>query len=155
MHERGSDYGEGFGPSVRAGDADREATVERLRKHHAEGRIDVTEFQERLDRVYDSKTLGELRQLFNDLPDDAARERSVGWSSGAPRRWIFPLVPVVFALFVLSALIPGFHHHPGPGPGPWILIPLFFLFRFVFWRRRPWGRGWAGRRRRQSEATDW
>ena len=58
----------------RAGDADREATSERLRRHHAEGRLDADEFQERVERCYQAKTVGELDQLVTDLPPEPTSE---------------------------------------------------------------------------------
>ena len=61
-------------PNQRAADADREKTSERLRRHHAEGRLDAEEFQERVDRCYQAKTLGELDQLVTDLPPEPTRE---------------------------------------------------------------------------------
>jgi hypothetical protein len=55
-------------PRMRASDADREKTVELLREHHAVGRLTAGEFSERLDQVYQAKTLGELDALLADLP---------------------------------------------------------------------------------------
>ena len=45
---------------MRASDADRERTLELLRAHHLEGRLDASEFQERLERSLRATTLGEL-----------------------------------------------------------------------------------------------
>src|SRR4029453_2792302 len=59
-------------PRLRASDADRERTVEQLRQHHADGRLDMEEFSERMDRAYAAKTLAELDALMTDLPRDAA-----------------------------------------------------------------------------------
>jgi hypothetical protein len=56
---------------LRASDADRERTVEQLRRHHADGRLDLEEFSERMDRAYAAKTLAELDELMTDLPQDA------------------------------------------------------------------------------------
>lgn len=128
----GQDYGAAPDPSVRAADADREATADRLRQHHAEGRIDVSEFQDRLDATYQAKTVGELRQLLSDLPRDQQR----GPLGRGPRlrpRWMLPWIPVVFLIIAISALA-GHHHHAGL----WVVIPLFFLARFFFWGYRPW-----------------
>jgi DUF1707 SHOCT-like domain/2TM domain len=58
-------------PRLRASDADRERTVEQLRQHHADGRLDLEEFSERMDRAYAAKTLAELDALMTDLPRDA------------------------------------------------------------------------------------
>jgi hypothetical protein len=55
-------------PELRAGDADRERVAERLRDALAEGRLDMEEFQERLDVVYRAKTYGELEPVTRDLP---------------------------------------------------------------------------------------
>nr|WP_108955470.1 DUF1707 domain-containing protein [Streptomyces fragilis] len=55
-------------PELRAGDADRERVAERLRDALAEGRLDMDEFQERLDVVYAAKTYGELEPVTRDLP---------------------------------------------------------------------------------------
>jgi hypothetical protein len=117
-------------PGVRAADTDREATTERLRQNHAEGRIDVTEFQDRLDRTYQARTIGELQQLVNDLP----RDPQPGRGRGLPLRplWALPWVGLLLVAVAISAV--GGHHHPGL----WVLIPLFFLARFLFWGHRPW-----------------
>ena len=53
---------------LRASDADREQVAERLRDAMAEGRLDMTEFQERLEAVYQAKTYGELAPITRDLP---------------------------------------------------------------------------------------
>jgi hypothetical protein len=55
-------------PRIRASDADRDRAAEALREHHATGRLTVEEFQERLDRIYAAKTLGELDAVMADLP---------------------------------------------------------------------------------------
>ncbi|MGW0538424.1 DUF1707 SHOCT-like domain-containing protein [Streptomyces sp. NPDC003032] len=54
----------------RAGDADRESVAERLRVAAGEGRIDLAELEERLDRAYGAKTYGELDVLVADLPQN-------------------------------------------------------------------------------------
>ncbi|MFI6004556.1 DUF1707 domain-containing protein [Streptomyces sp. NPDC051366] len=55
-------------PAMRASDADRERVVERLRDAVAEGRIDMEEFEERLEAAYTSRTYAELEPLTRDLP---------------------------------------------------------------------------------------
>ncbi|WP_327355780.1 DUF1707 SHOCT-like domain-containing protein [Streptomyces sp. NBC_01304] len=55
-------------PELRASDADRERVVERLRDAVAEGRLDMEEFEERLDATYKARTYGELEPLTRDLP---------------------------------------------------------------------------------------
>jgi Domain of unknown function (DUF1707) len=120
----------GRNPDLRAGDADREQIAERLRKSHAEGRLDLAEFQQRLERCYEAKTVGELDELVIDLPqqDDRDERPSLRWF--APRRLrLASLAPIVIALIVISAAI-GHHFF-------WLWIPLLFLFsRMSWWHRR-------------------
>ena len=121
-------------PDIRASDADRDATADRLRRHHAEGRIDPDEFQERIDRCYQAKTVGELDGLVSDLPHEregrSRGHRVYSWV------WSLPLAPIVLAVVAICALT-GWHHHGGFGL-LW-LIPVFFLIRMCVWRRfRRW-----------------
>ncbi len=55
-------------PRVRASDTDRERTASLLREHHAQGRLSAEEFNDRLDRAFEAKTVGELDALLADLP---------------------------------------------------------------------------------------
>ncbi|WP_221355851.1 DUF1707 SHOCT-like domain-containing protein [Streptomyces beigongshangae] len=57
------------GPSgLRASDADRDRVTEVLRDALAEGRLDMEEFEERLEATYKARTYGELEPLTRDLP---------------------------------------------------------------------------------------
>jgi hypothetical protein len=62
------------GVEPRAGDADRERAAEKLRVAAGEGRIDLAELEERLDRAYAAKTYRELDALLADLPDKRPAE---------------------------------------------------------------------------------
>jgi hypothetical protein len=55
-------------PNIRASDDDRDRTASLLREHHAVGRLDPEEFNERLDKTFAAKTVGELDELLADLP---------------------------------------------------------------------------------------
>ncbi|GHI07369.1 hypothetical protein AQI88_20715 [Streptomyces cellostaticus] len=55
-------------PDLRASDADRERVAEVLRDAVAEGRLDMEEFEERLEAVYKARTYGELTPITRDLP---------------------------------------------------------------------------------------
>ncbi|MEU6120928.1 DUF1707 domain-containing protein [Streptomyces sp. NPDC047123] len=59
-------------PDLRASDADRERVAEQLRDALAEGRLDMAEFEERLDATYRARTYGELEPLTRDLPSHGA-----------------------------------------------------------------------------------
>lgn len=126
-------WGINFGrdPKLRAADSDRERVAERIRQSHAEGRLDTTELQQRLERCYEAKTVGELDELVTDLPletdaDEQRDRRSFGFW-----RWrLVPLVPIVIALIVVCAVT---GHHV-----LWPLILLAFLaFKMSWWRPRP------------------
>jgi Domain of unknown function (DUF1707) len=128
-------------PGQRAADADREATSERLRRHHADGRLDADEFQERIDRCYQAKTVGDLAELVTDLPPEPTSEGRFHLQ----RLRMIPLLPIVIAIVAISAATGGHHGHFGF----WLLIPLFFLFQFARWRHRPWGT------RRRGDAAEY
>ncbi len=55
-------------PRIRASDDDRERAVALLSEHHAAGRLTAEEFNERMDKAYAAKTLGDLDELMSDLP---------------------------------------------------------------------------------------
>ncbi|MCD9141546.1 DUF1707 domain-containing protein [Streptomyces albireticuli] len=55
-------------PDMRASDAERERITEALREAVAEGRLDMEEFEQRLDAAYKARTRGELEPLVRDLP---------------------------------------------------------------------------------------
>ncbi len=70
---------------IRASDADRDRAAAALREHLAAGRLTTEEFEERLDKAYAAKTLGELDDLMADLPGtdleqlpDASLQRAAG-----------------------------------------------------------------------------
>jgi hypothetical protein len=56
---------------IRVSDAEREHHAELLRDHAAQGRLTVDELDERLDRVYAARTVGELAPIVSDLPAPA------------------------------------------------------------------------------------
>lgn len=53
---------------MRAADSDRERVAEQLRSAHAEGRLDLTEYDERVQQAWAARTYGELEVLTADLP---------------------------------------------------------------------------------------
>ena len=126
---------------LRAADADRERIATQLRKSHAEGRLDMNEFQERLDGCYQAKTLGELAHLVRDLPrmDERDERRSLGWLGMGGWR-LTALAPILIALTLIAAAA---GHHVS-----WLWIPLvFFLWKSSWWRSH----SPAGPRRRPDD----
>lgn len=53
---------------MRAADTDRERVAEQLRSAHAEGRLDLAEYDERVQQAWMARTYGELESLTSDLP---------------------------------------------------------------------------------------
>jgi hypothetical protein len=66
-HRAGAGHNGGVN-TVRASDAEREQTAERLRTACMEGRLDADELDERLAAAFHARTRGELRALVGDLP---------------------------------------------------------------------------------------
>jgi hypothetical protein len=88
-------------PALRASDAEREQTVELLRRHSVEGRLTLEEFAQRIGAAYEARTRGELDELTRDLPVEpptralARPRRASRWvvtvMGGANRRGRFRL----------------------------------------------------------------
>ncbi|WP_112241839.1 DUF1707 SHOCT-like domain-containing protein [Kribbella monticola] len=55
-------------PELRASDADRERVADVLRDALVEGRLQLTEFEARLEEAHAARTHGELEQVVHDLP---------------------------------------------------------------------------------------
>ena len=75
----------------RASDADRESVAEDLRDAFGEGRLDVDEYQRRLDAVWASRTYGELDRLTSDLPKRTRRQEQAAAPEkrvGDARAWL-------------------------------------------------------------------
>lgn len=68
----------GPAPRMRAGTTDRQAAVDRLTTHFADGRLDAAEFDQRVAAAYASTYLDELTPLFADLPQ--ARPNHAPWA---------------------------------------------------------------------------
>ncbi|MDT0309247.1 DUF1707 domain-containing protein [Streptomyces sp. DSM 44917] len=83
-------------PSVRASHAEREAVVERLRDAAAEGRLEVEELTQRVERALTATTRADLDSLTADLPPPPAELAPPlvlkGGLHGASRegRWTVP-----------------------------------------------------------------
>jgi Domain of unknown function (DUF1707) len=130
----------GAGSGTRASDAERDRAADALRRHHADGRLSTDELEERTGRAYAATTLGDLDQLFADLP----RLRAPEGEQGSRRLGLWPpafALPVIALLFAVAMV--------GSAHALFFIWPLmFFLFlRFVLMRR-----GWSGRARSGPEA---
>jgi hypothetical protein len=124
------------GSAVRAADAERERAADVLRQHHADGRLTTDELEERTARAYAATTLGDLDELFDDLP----RLRSPQ-DKPRPRLWpplfAVPLAVLVVALAVVTSGHAFFFVWP---------LVFFLVLRAFVMRRAWWGPpgGWPG-----------
>ncbi len=89
--------------SLRASDADREQTVERLRCAAAEGRLLADELEQRIGRALGARTYGELGALLADLPRPRPTRRSV--RGLRPALALAIAIPVVLAVLGTAALV--------------------------------------------------
>lgn len=107
-------------PGMRASDAERESVVSLLRKHGAEGRLDVDELEQRVGAAYAARTHGELAALLDDLPGTLpARPRSDASRRRQPRvghEWA-AFLKVSFVLIAIWALSGAGYFWPA-----WVLV---------------------------------
>ena len=139
-------------PQMRISDADRADVADRLSKHYSDGRLDQTEFNERLDRAMKAKTQADLTGLFTDLPAIEEPRKAVTAVPPQDRRprnrrpiqrtlglILIVLVTIVVARVLMWPLfsLAGFFGHALFVPIPWILIALigFLCWRYVARRR--------------------
>jgi hypothetical protein len=95
---------------MRISDADRNKVAEILREAAGDGRIDLTELDERLEATYAAKTYGELVPITHDLAPVTGmpaaglrrveRDHAVAIMGGVERRGVW-VVPEVFSVFCL------------------------------------------------------
>ena len=64
--------------------------MDALGDHFAQGRLDPDEFGERSATAYAARTVGELEDLFRDLPPDPARGPLAPVPAPPPVTWQFP-----------------------------------------------------------------
>ena len=107
---------------LRVSDQEREAVVETLRAHAAEGRLDPDELDERLTAAYTAKTRRELAGLTRDLPDPGAAPPQ----PPSLRQRMFPLVSRLVILNVFLVLVWLFSSGPGNSFWPiWVMLVSF------------------------------
>ena len=151
---------EGMGrDQMRAGDADRERVVERLRTALEEGRLELHEYDERLQGAYSAKTYGDLDALLTDLPlaaplvpTGAAPVERAGNPTG---EWLVHvwqgLVPAALVLTLIWAIGGMGDYWPIWVVGPWGLL-LIWQTISACCPGRPGGGSRSGRPRRSRSA---
>lgn len=70
--------------AFRASDADREQVAEALRQAVADGRLTLTELQERIEQLYAAKTYGDIAPVVHDLPGIRVMLRGPNAAGTAP-----------------------------------------------------------------------
>jgi Flp pilus assembly protein TadB len=98
----------GPGPDMRVSDSERTEVADRLSKHYSDGRLDETEFNERLDQAMSAKTQSDLRGLLADLPGSGPPPRRPprpGRQRGSLGRILLLALLVVVAVGVGQALL--------------------------------------------------
>lgn len=128
---------------MRASDSDRQAVADKLKTALDEGRLDLHEYDERLQQTYGAKTFGALDALVTDLPGTIPVQQSqvqpyqpgaapqetsdAGEMSkpGGPPFWASygGVVAVCFIIWGITCLTSGDFRYPWP---VWMLIPLVF-----------------------------
>lgn len=116
-------------PELRAGDADRDATISELREAYAEGRLLPEEFDDRLDRAHEAKTFADLRDLTADLPRETAIAPQEPSESAIERKKLRSAWASWLGVGVLVNII-WFATWMGSGPAP---------YYWPIWVVGPWG----------------
>ena len=143
-------------PHIRASDDDRDRTASLLREHHAAGRLSAEEFNERLDKTFAAKTLGELDDLLSDLPHiDLYRLPEESLKRHRPRPGHSSALAAA-----AEAGAPAMRQHGRLSPawqaawGSWISVSAFFIviwalsgmhYPWFAWIIGPWGAIMLGR----------
>jgi hypothetical protein len=125
---------------LRISHTERNEIADTLSKHYAEGRLDSTEFDERVGRVMNAKTRGDVAGVLDDLPGlgppapprrEPRRRR--------PGQWVLALLLVLFVASFLAV----------PTHVPWLLVGIVGL---LVWHRFRGRRYW---RRRDLASRQW
>lgn len=98
---------------LRIGDADRERVARILGRHMSDGRLDMEEYEERLETVYAAVTRADLDPVLADMPELNERSIAPATASKAPvwAQLAFRLHLIVYlavsALMVLIWVVAG------------------------------------------------
>jgi Domain of unknown function (DUF1707) len=122
--------------TLRVSDAERNEVADKLSAHFADGRLDESEFKERLDAAMGAKTQADLSGLFDDLPRLPKDGPVVPDDRHRRRRRSFPVLATILivALIAVASVPPVSWFHV-----PWFLIGILAIF---FWARMRHDRHW-------------
>ena len=123
---------------IRASDAERDQAAEAMREHYAAGRLTAEELSQRLDAIYEARTVSELAHLRRDLPDlplaPQARRAELAHRQAVLRRQLLQRAGGSLTPFAICTLIWAATGATAPFWPVWVLVfPVVFLTRNV-WR---------------------
>ena len=119
--------------SMRASDADRELIRAVLVDAYGDGRLTREEYDDRLNTLYGSRTLGELPSLVADLmpsgdpPAVPAAPRSADLRALGARKWRKDVEEAIAAFLVPSAICTVIWIAAGRGTFFWPVFPMLFM----------------------------
>lgn len=127
-------------PEQRIGTTERERAAERLAENLRAGRLEMDEYDERVQQAYAARTASDLQPLFADLPaEQALRPTVTGRRLPRPSARVLFVVLAVLAFGALAFVGPD--DRGGHGGPPFFPLPLplvLFAVWFVVHRRRHW-----------------
>ena len=125
----------------RIGDAERDQAAQFLQDHHAEGRLDPAEFDERLTAALQAKTQADLDRLFTDLPSPTPRSPGKAVAAANPQPTAPPvpvskrvwgavdiIVGAIWPITLIALFALNWH--------PWYLIFVPIIVSSIWGRRR-------------------
>ncbi len=129
---------------IRASDAERELVQQWLHRAHADGSLDLAEFDARVVRTWQAKTRGDLATLTADLPTSPSAplaatvvrptSKKVNGLKVLTTIWLCVSV-LNFALWLLTSLLGGDGLvHPW---FLWVAVPPGAVLGVVWWATRP------------------
>lgn len=125
---------------LRASDAEREHLVEQLRRHAADGRLTMDEFEQRVAEALAARTRGDLDPVLRELPPLAPAQPE---RPAVSRQWHLPDPPsgrtVLTAVAVVIAAVMVLQG------AWWIVFPLMGVLGGCGRGRRGWGACSTGR----------
>lgn len=120
-----------FDDAIRVSDAERDSVVAALSDHHAAGRLNLSELQERVEAAYRSVTRADVHRVLADLPAPRSAPTPAlaidSWScaswGGAWAPWLVTGV-ICLTVWVLTSIGSGEAEYFWPMwvIGPWGLV---------------------------------
>lgn len=113
---------------MRAADTDRQVVADRLKAALDEGRLDLHEYDDRLQQAYAAKTYGELEVLLTDLPVVRGDGPTGCARDHLTRRWLMhvwsgyvPTVAITTLIWLISSIAASelLYFWPVWVAGPW------------------------------------